>query len=291
MQKDDSFLNEEINSLKKEVEQVRDKSIKFDKPWYQMPSVLVSVFSLFFAVVTASLSYLQTERVDRREQRAELRELLREFNTLTAQLAQIEKDRSQALSVNSQNLTEEQKNAYRVQEVYYNNLSNTVHDERNSIARQTHSLGEQSKAFLSGEELYSIAIALEKAYDTQGSLKFSQWAAEASDQPWRQIMAMLQSARMQFYLDPIKGRTSFQQAKQFIESDTTMNEINVKDQLIRLFGQWADVEMYFRFCNESNELINQGDRVINSLAIVDQQMERLISWFSGVKDNLAYCSS
>jgi hypothetical protein len=189
------LLEQKIDLMKREIDELQIASAVRSKPWYKNASTMISVTALLFSFSTTYVSYSRAAAQDVHSTRQELRSLLQRLAALPKENVEIAKK-------------------YADDPAAMNMVSGFINQENSLLARQAAELARRlPENTVSGAEYYSVAMALQNAYDLAAASEFLGYAISATTDFNTEIAALRMSANLQFIQGhPEAGRVEYQRA-------------------------------------------------------------------------------
>ena len=198
MLQDDKAINdlaESIQLIKREVDALQISVMSQRKPWYKNTSTTISILALLFSFGTTFVSYRRTEAQDIQNTRVELRGLLQRLSFLPRDNFEISRK-------------------YPNDPAAIGTIGGFINQENAFLSRQAAELARRlPRSYVSATEYYSVAMALQSAYNLEGAREFLGYASESAADFNDKISALRANANLMFMTGkPEAGRVEYQNA-------------------------------------------------------------------------------
>ncbi|MCA1629510.1 MAG: hypothetical protein LC785_06080 [Acidobacteria bacterium] len=247
----DNFVNdlaESIQLIKKEVDALQITIMSQKTPWYKNISTTLSILALLFSFGTTYVSYKRTEAQDIQSARVELRGLLQRLSYLP-------------------------RDNFETSKKYLNDpgamgtIGGLINQENALLSRQAAELARKlPKNYVSATEYYSIAQALQAAYNVEGAKEFLGYALESAKDFNDKIAALRSNANLMFITGkPEAGRVEYQKALNIFSGYGEYDDYTKKSTHIWTELSWAYSEANAGFKDLANQHIDSAQSYLSGL--------------------------
>lgn len=202
----------DIQLLKREVDALQVFVHGQRTPWFKNISTLLSVIALIFSLGTTFVSYLRTYNQDIQGLRVELRNILQ-------RLAALPKENIEMMK------------RYESDPAAIASISGFLNQENTLLARQAAEIARKIPSeYISATEYYSIAVALQFAYNVDGAKEFYTNAIDTANDMNDRVGGLRGRANLLFVTgQPDAGRVDFQRALSAFSEFQTRYDIYTKE--------------------------------------------------------------
>lgn len=188
-------IESKLQLMKREIDALQISVTGSNRPWYKDFALHVSVIAVLFSFGTTYVSHRKAEAQEVQSTRQELRGLLQRLSALPRE--------------NVENMKK-----FPGDPTTTAVISGFINQENTLLARQAAELAKRlPTSAISAAEYYSVAVALQSAYDLAGAAEFLELVPDKANDFTTEIAAIRMKANLQFIQGrPEKGRTEFQKA-------------------------------------------------------------------------------
>jgi hypothetical protein len=194
----DNDLEKKVDLMKQELDALQVAFSAKAEPWHKNIPTLLSLAALLFSFGTTYVSYRRTTVQDIQSSRQEMRGLLQRLAALPKENVEIQRK-------------------YSDDPASMNMISGLINQENTLLVQQASELAKKlPRNLVSGSEYYSIAVALQAAYDLPQAEEFLEYSIKSSQSSKDfnvNIGALRTAANLQFLKgQPEAGRVEYQRA-------------------------------------------------------------------------------
>ena len=241
---------EKYDLLKKEVDSLQIQLSNNQKPFYQSPSVIISIFALLFSFGTTGVSYYKSYQDAIRANRREARELIQRVTKLPIENFELMK-RNEGSALGE-------------------SLSRMINQENVLLASQAAELIKRYPDSFSSNEYFAVANAL-----FQSSIKKDvQYLLENAIKKARNALDYNNSTRAfaSFHFtqgDPLEGRKLFKMALAVWKKFPERNPFIVHSTDLDTLMYWSNAELTLNNYAEAKDLIDRAKEKLTKLPPVN----------------------
>jgi tetratricopeptide (TPR) repeat protein len=240
-------LQEQLATMKAEIDALQISTAEPAKPWYRQASVLIASLALFFSFGTTFYSLKRTQEQDIHNSKVELRDLIQRLTAIPVR--NLDLDRKYPKDAGA-----------RVQASSLLNTENTV------LAKQAVDVIDQIPDEVSAVEFIAVASALALSGDYDRTRELYSRALDTSDDATDFSNAARSLGVTAFSLGDVRGgRTAFQQALDVFDRFPTSNSYFRTITHITTEVTWAQAELFTQSCPEGLAHLSRAESALSSV--------------------------
>lgn len=242
-------IEAKIEMMKREIDALQIAITGSTRPWHKNVSLWVSILALLFSFGTTFVSYRRAEAQDVQSTRQELRGLLQRLAILPRENV----ENSKKYSADPAAMTA---------------IGGFINQENALLARQAAELAKRlPQRAISAAEYYSVAVALQSAYDLAGAVEFLELIPDKTTDFNTEIAALRMKASMHFaHGSPESGRVEFQKALDIFSKYPSYDAFTRVSTNIWTELGWASAEAsYYGAQSTASQHIDSAERLLASI--------------------------
>ena len=241
-------LEERIQLIKKEVDALQITVMTQKTPWYKNASTTIAILALLFSFGTTYVSYKRTEAQDIQNEKLELRGLLQRLSYLPRDNFETAKK-------------------YPNDPTAIVTIGSLINQENTMLSRQAAELARKlPRDYVSATEYYSVAVALQSAYNFEGAKEFLGYAIDCAKDFNDKIAALRSNAILMFLTGrPEAGRVEYQKALDVFSAFGEYDDYTKKATHISTELSWAVAEANAGHKELANQHISSAEEYLSGL--------------------------
>jgi tetratricopeptide (TPR) repeat protein len=263
-------LDGRLEVMKREIDALQIAVTGSSKPWYKNISLMVSVIALLFSFGTTYVSYRRAAVQEIQNTRQELRELLQRLTALPRE--------------NVENMKK-----YASDPASMAMVGGFINQENTLLARQAAELAKRLPAeAVTAVEYYSVALALQNAYDLAGAADFLNLTTQSATDFNTEIAAMRMKAHLQFIQGRAEsGRVEYQKALDIFSKYEDYDPFTKLSTNVWTELAWANSEaLFFGPQSSASQHVENAKRLLDA-AVPSPGVENLKAQVSQAEQQLA----
>jgi tetratricopeptide (TPR) repeat protein len=238
----ESTLQQQMLTIKQEVDALQIQMAKVRAPWYRDVNVLVAIGALILTAFTAYVSIRHTRLQDIENAKGDLRELIREISTISAQAAEIgaqyEDNPQGGLLAGS-----------------------LLNSDKIVLANQAADIIDEIPDHVSAAEYYSVGFAVASIGNFERAIELYARGIEIADDRWSAVATRSGLALSHFAAGDLEaGRRAFEGAIHSGDDFTDANSAARQWESAFAHFKWSEAELTANQCAEAQSHYEQSRR-------------------------------
>jgi hypothetical protein len=242
-------IEPKLEMMKREIDALQIAVTSSTRPWYRNVSLWVSIIALLFSFGTTFVSYRRAENQDVQSTRQELRGLLQRLAALPRENVENSKK-------------------YSADPAAMAAIGGFINQENALLARQAAELAKRlPQTAISAAEYYSVAVALQSAYDLAAAAEFLDLIPDQTNDFNTEIAALRMKANLHFVQGrPESGRVEFQKALDIFSKYPAFDVFTKVSTTVWTELAWANAEAsYYGPQSTASQHIDSAERLLASI--------------------------